>query len=129
MNFTHCDLGQCSRGQRAEITFTSGANLRLLDLTSCSNHGRGERPQYIGRLAKQPVRLQVPKSVHWHVAVNMQGLEGSTCSSIRKLPGPLPELREALCSVPSLVGDSSPPGTSTDGNRQYEVFISHASER
>ncbi|WP_352908128.1 DUF1883 domain-containing protein [Mesorhizobium sp. M1121] len=128
MNFTHCDLGQCSRGQRAEITFTSGANLRLPDLTSCSNYGRGERPQY-GRLAKQTVRLQVPKSVHWHVAVNMQGLEGSTCSSIRKLPGPLPELREALCSVPSLVRDSSPPGKSTDGNRQYEVFISHASER
>lgn len=60
MNFTHCDLGQCSRGQRAEITFTSAANLRLLDLTSCSNYGHGERPQYIGRLAKQPVRLQVP---------------------------------------------------------------------
>ncbi|WP_352835670.1 DUF1883 domain-containing protein [Mesorhizobium sp. M0830] len=103
MNFTHCDLGQCSRGQRAEITFTSGANLRLLDLTSCSNYGRGERPQY-GRLAKQTVLLQVPKSVHWHVAVNMQGLEGSTCFSIRKLPGPLPELREALCSVPSAAG-------------------------
>ncbi|WP_352904944.1 DUF1883 domain-containing protein [Mesorhizobium sp. M0700] len=62
MSFTHCDLWQCSRGQMAEITLTSGANLRLLDLTSCSNYGRGERHQYIGRLAKQPVRPQVPKS-------------------------------------------------------------------
>ncbi|WP_352854688.1 DUF1883 domain-containing protein [Mesorhizobium sp. M0139] len=99
-------FGECSRGQMAEITLTSGANLRLLDLTSCSNYGRGERPQYSGRFAKQPVRLKVPKSVHWHVAVDMQGLEGSTCSSIRKLPRPLPELREAPCSVPSLVRDS-----------------------
>ncbi|WP_353037588.1 DUF1883 domain-containing protein [Mesorhizobium sp. M1076] len=115
MSFTHCDLWQCSRGQMAEITLTSGANLRLLDLTSCSIYGRGERHQYIGRLAKQPVRLQVPKSVHWHVAVDMQGLKGIICSSIRKLPGPLPELRESLCSVPCLVRDSTPPGTSTDG--------------
>ncbi|WP_352678807.1 hypothetical protein [Mesorhizobium sp. M0618] len=42
--------------------------------------------------------------MHWHVAVKMQGLEGSTYSSIRKLPGPLPELREALCSVPPWSG-------------------------
>jgi hypothetical protein len=57
----------------------------------------------------------------------MQGLSGSTRASIRVLPGPLPEIREApLSSVPSLVRDTPP--IVEAGSRAYDVFISHASE-
>ena len=62
------------------------------------------------------------------MTVDMQGLRGSVRSSARILPGPLPELREvSLSSVPSLVRPS--PATANEvGTREYDVFISHASE-
>jgi hypothetical protein len=130
MNFTHYDLGQCSRGQVVEITLTGGANVRLMDSSNFNNYKRGKRHNYHGGLAKQsPVRLQVPRSGHWHAAVDMQGLRGRTRSSIRKLPGPLPELREApLSSVPSLIRHDMPPRSPINGACHYDVFISHASE-
>ncbi|VVT00652.1 Molecular chaperone Tir (fragment) [Roseovarius sp. EC-HK134] len=57
----------------------------------------------------------------------MQGLRGSTRASVRVLPSPLPEIREApLNSVPGLVRDV-PPAVSEDAEA-YDVFISHASE-
>jgi hypothetical protein len=59
----------------------------------------------------------------------MQGLRGSVRSSARVLPGPLPELREApLASVPSLLQLDPPPGLASEIPRDYDVFISHASE-
>jgi hypothetical protein len=111
-----------------EITLTSGANVRLMDNSDFSNYKNGRQHRYIGGLAKQsPLRLQIPNSGHWHVAIDMQGLRGSTRASVRVLPGALPEIREApLSSVPSLVRDTPPavhPGTES-----YDVFISHASE-
>ena len=49
-------------------------------------------------------------------------------SSARILPGALPEIREApLSSVPSLVRPEVPPDA-PDVTREYDVFISHASE-
>ena len=45
------------------------------------------------------MRLAVPRSGHWHVVVDMQGLRGSTRAGVRKLPAallrPLPPIREA----------------------------------
>ena len=58
----------------------------------------------------------------------MMGLRGSTKASVRVLPGPLPEIREApLSSVPSLVQDNTPPGVA-GAEKEHDVFISHASE-
>jgi hypothetical protein len=93
-----------------------------------SNYKSGRSHRYVGGLAKQsPLRLQIPNSGHWYVAVDMQGLRGSTRASVRTLPGMLPAIREApLASVPSLVREQTPyvaPGIET-----YDVFISHASE-
>lgn len=61
----------------------------------------------------------------------MQGLAGQVRSSARILPGPLPELREApLSSVPSLVHRDPLPdlGPNDSLAREFDVFISHASE-
>jgi Domain of unknown function (DUF1883) len=105
MGFIHTDLGQCKRGEMVEVTLTSGANVRLMDSSNFANYKNGRRHRYTGGLAKRsPVRLQIPSSGHWHVAVDMQGLRGSTRASVRVLPGALPEIREApLSSIPSLV--------------------------
>jgi hypothetical protein len=128
VNFLKYELGSCQRGEIIEITLTSGANVRLLTSSEFSNYRSGRRHQFVGGLAKRsPVRLQIPHSGTWYVVVDMQGLRGSTKASVRKLPGMLPEIREApLSSVPSLVHEPVPP--TEPGVESYDVFISHASE-
>lgn len=128
MNFLQFDLGNKTRGEIVEITLTSGANVRLMTSSEFSNYKNGRRHQFIGGLAKQsPIRLQIPNSGHWYVAVDMQGLQGSTRASVRTLPGMLPEIREApLSTVPSLVRERPP--RVEPGAEAFDVFISHASE-
>ena len=115
-----------------EITLSgSAANVRLMDSSNLSAYKNGRHHRYYGGLAKQsPIRLQIPSSGHWYVTVDMQGLGGSVRSSVRILPGPLPELREIpLSRVPSLIQRDVPPNVDTDAlPREYDVFISHASE-
>jgi hypothetical protein len=128
MQFIHSDLGYRQRGEIVEITLASGANVRPMDSSNFSSYKSGRQHRYHGGLAKQsPIRLAIPSAGHWHVAVDMQGLRGSTRASIRVLPGTLPEIREApLSSVPSLVRERPP--TVEAGGQAYDVFISHASE-
>lgn len=128
MQFIHNDLGQQPSGAIVEVTLTNGANVRLMEGSNFSNYKNGRNHRYIGGLAKQsPLRLQVPNSGHWHVAIDMQGLQGSTRASVRVLPKALPEIRNIpLSSVPSLVQES-PPSVEAN-NEQHDVFISHASE-
>lgn len=112
-----------------EVTLTNGANVRLMDSSNFSNYKNGRRHKYTGGLAKRsPVRLQIPSSGHWHVAVDMQGLRGNTRASVQVLPGALPEIQERpLSDVPSLVRTDIIPSVET-GGEIYDVFISHASE-
>jgi hypothetical protein len=61
----------------------------------------------------------------------MQGLQGNVRSSIRILPAPLPEIREApLSSIPSLLRGEreNPPNGIDEDVKDFDVFISHASE-
>lgn len=129
MQFIHNDLGQRRAGEIVEITLTSGANVRLMDSSNFSSYKNRQSHRFIGGLAKKsPVRLQIPRSGHWHVAIDMQGLRGSTRASVRMLPGALPEIREEpLSSLPGLVRNNVPPAPDA-GNKSYDVFISHASE-
>lgn len=129
MQFIHTDLGQRKRGEIVEVTLTSGANVRLMDSSNFNSYKNGRRHRYTGGLAKRsPVRLQIPSTGHWHVAVDMQGLRGSTRASVRVLPGVLPDIQERpLSEVPSLVRDNIPPPTEASGET-HDVFISHASE-
>lgn len=129
MQFIHTDLGHRQRGEIVEITLSSGANVRLMDSSNFSNYRSGRQHRYYGGLAKQsPIRLTIPNSGHWHVAVDMQGLRGSTRASVRVLPGPLPEIRQTpLTEVPGLVRNNIPPAVDF-GGQAHDVFISHASE-
>lgn len=130
MKFIHHDLGNLEHGQIVEVTLSgSAANIQLLDSTNFNNYRNGRRYSYIGGLAKQsPIRLQIPRSGHWHVAVDMRGLRGTVRSSAKILPSPLPTLKEVpLSSVPSLL-HGNPFEQDDDFNPEYDVFVSHASE-
>jgi hypothetical protein len=133
MKFTHYDLGYKQRGEVVEISLSgSAANVRLMDSSNFSNYRNGRQHRYYGGLAKQsPVRLAIPNSGNWHVTVDMQGLVGTVRSSIRMLPSALPELRQPpLSSVPSLVHkyDDTPNSDEDYVEKEFDVFISHASE-
>jgi Domain of unknown function (DUF1883)/TIR domain len=129
LQFIHNDLGQRKAGEIVEVTLTSGANVRLMNSSDFSNYKNGRRHHYIGGLAKKsPLRLQIPNSGHWHVAIDMQGLRGNTKASVRILPGALSAIQDRpLSEVPSLVRDNIPPPTES-GGETHDVFISHASE-
>ena len=129
MQFIHNDLGQRKAGEIVEVTLTSAANVRLMNSSDFNSYKSGRRHRYIGGLAKKsPLRLQIPSSGHWHVAVDMQGLRGSTRASVRMLPGALPVIQDRpLSDVPSLVRDNIPPPAES-GGETHDVFISHASE-
>jgi hypothetical protein len=89
MQFVHHDLGNVKRGQIVEISLSgNAANVQLLDSINFNNYRNGRNYRYIGGLAKQsPVRLQIPRSGHWHVAVDLRGLGSTVRSSVRILPG------------------------------------------
>lgn len=133
MNFTHYDLGNKDRGQIVEITLSgSAANVRLMDSSNYHNYRNGRQHRYHGGLVKQsPFRVQIPNSGHWHVTVDLQGLRGTVRSGIRMLPRALAEARQRpLSEAPSLIhkNDYSPNIDNEEIEKEYDVFISHASE-
>jgi hypothetical protein len=132
MNFTHYDLGNLSGGEMVEVTLSgNAANVRLMDSSNFQSFRSSRRHNYYGGHAKRsPVRLPVPRSGHWHVVVDLGGYSGSVRSSIQVLPGALPALREMpLSSISSLVqGRENLQRDLEEDNRQFDVFISHASE-
>jgi hypothetical protein len=133
MQFTQYDLGNKEKGDIVEISLSgSAANVRLMDTSNFQSYRNGRSHKYIGGLAKQsPIRLQIPSSGHWYVTVDMQGLRGTVRSSIRMIPGALPELRQpALSTIPSLVQrkESTSNFDGETAEKKYDVFISHASE-
>ncbi|MEO3998884.1 DUF1883 domain-containing protein [Mesorhizobium sp. CAU 1732] len=138
MSFTHYNLGHVDRGSVVVVTLQgNAANVRLMDGPNFSNYRAGRRHRYVGGLARSsPVRLQVPNSGTWHVAIDMQGLRGSVRTGVQVIPGaalrPLPTINEApLHSVPTLVRnaeDELVPTAEAPEGRVFDVFISHASE-
>lgn len=123
MKFIKHDLGQRTGGEIVEIILKgNAANVRLMDSSNFQNYRSGRRHQYIGGHAKRsPVRLQIPRSGHWYVAVDMGGYKGKVSSSARILPGKLrPFVDKPLSTIPTLVRHES--------GIEFDVFISYASE-
>lgn len=133
MKFHYYDLGHLDGGETVVVTLSgNAANVRLMDSSNFQSYKNGRRHTYYGGLAKHsPVRLGVPRSGHWYITIDMQGLGGSVRFGVHVEPGPLPTMQEApLSSVPSLIqGRNTPPGINhCDDERDFDVFISHASE-
>lgn len=135
VQFTHYDLGSKSGGEVVEVTLSgNAANVKLMDDSNFRSYQAGRSHRYSGGHAtRSPVHLRIPRAGHWHVTIDLGGYPGSVRTSIRVLPGPLPAIREApLSSVPSLIlrensRDAGPCAVDNE-NREYDVFVSHASE-
>lgn len=134
-DFIHSDLGYRQAGDVVEITLSgSAANVRLLDNSNFQAYGNGRQHRYFGGLARQsPVRLQIPNAGYWHVAVDMQGLEGTTRASFRVIPvaalRPLPAIQQNTPQLRAIAENLAEAAPSSDNDtRGYDVFISHAAE-
>lgn len=130
MEHQYYDLHQLQGGEVVEIQLANAANVRLMDSSNYSNYKRDARHQFFGGYVKQsPYRITVPSSGHWYVAIDLGGHQGTIRSSVRVLPGILPAAKNApLSSAPSLRLDRNNPPSEEDIAREYDVFVSHASE-
>ena len=90
-NFTHYDLKQQRAGVTIEITLSAVANVRLMNDSNFSLYKQAMKHQFVGGVArKSPIRLSIPKSGHWHVVVDMEGLHGQSESRIRIIETAVP---------------------------------------
>lgn len=134
MNFLESDLGHLDRGDIVQVTLTRGANVELLDPSNLSKFKRGEKHQYYGGLARSsPVRIPVPRSGRWILVVHMRGLRGSTRASVKVIPRaalePLAPMGTARSPVQQIADNfASVVGEEGLSTRDYDVFVSHASE-
>lgn len=131
MNFQHYDLGDRSRGEIVEVTLSgTAANVQLMDSSNFSSYKAGRRYNYHGgHTRRSPVRLPIPRSGHWHIAIDLGGHRGTVKSAVNVLPGALRPIQQTpLSSVPSLVRPDNPPDQPGVDHREFDVFISHASE-
>lgn len=86
MNFLHNDLGYLSGTEEVVVTLDSAANVKLMDSHNFSAYRRGGRHEYFGGYAtRSPFRLAVPRSGHWHVAIDLGGYGGTVRAGVRVL--------------------------------------------
>jgi hypothetical protein len=143
VQFTQYDLGQLKCGSTVVVTLQgNAANLRLMTWSDLSNYKNGRSHRFYGGLAtNSPARIAVPRDDHWYLTVDMQGMRGSTRTSVRVEPPPLPPLQPIAPYSPSpltgirhtppvaaqaatdVAADAEPTAT-----RTWDVFVSHASE-
>jgi len=133
MQYQSYNLGQLRGGEIVEVSLKgSSANVKLIDESNFSSYKSGGRHTYFGgHVTRSPYRVSVPRSGHWYVTIDLGGYAGRVSSSVKVLPGRLPEARQpSLTSVPSLVQDRELPAGYGEEPlvRKYDVFISHASE-
>ncbi len=133
MQFQQYDLGQLHGGEIVEVTLNgNAANVKLMNSSNFQSYKSNRRHTYYGGyVTRSPYKVAVPSSGRWYVTIDLGGYSGRISSSVRVLPGRLPQARQAsLSTVPSLVQDREiPTGFGEDPIvRQYDVFISHASE-
>lgn len=125
MNYSYYDLGYLDKGQIVEVQLTAAANVRLMDSSNYNSYKNGKSHRYYGGYVKRsPHKIIVPNSAHWYVTIDLGGYAGSVRHSVRVLPGVLPTARQRLplAEEPNLYVET------IEANKEYDVFISHASE-
>lgn len=125
MKFSYYDLGNLNKGQVVEVQLSAAANVRLMDSSNYSNYKNGRKHRYYGGYVKRsPYRITIPNSAHWYVTIDLGGYTGTVRHSVRVLSGALPAAREhlPLAEEPNLYVET------VESNKEYDVFISHASE-
>lgn len=132
MQYQHYDLKTVEKGSIVEVTLGYAANVRIMDDSNYSNFKAGRRHQFFGGHVKQsPFKVSIPRTTRWHAVIDLGGYSGKIKSSVRVLPGLLPvtKTQAPLSSVPSLrLNREGTPYEVDIPQREYDVFISHASE-
>lgn len=131
MQYQYYDLKTVEKGNIIEVTLGHAANVRIMDSNNYSNFKAGRRHQFIGgHVTRSPYKAVVSRTTHWYVVIDLGGYSGKVSSSVRILPGILPKAQQrTLSSVPSLfLGRGETPDMDGSHEREYDVFISHASE-
>ena len=125
MNFSYYDLKHLERGQIVEVTLSAAANVRLMDASNYSNYKNGRKHRYYGGyVTRSPYKITVPSSGHWYLTIDLGGYAGTVRHSARVLSGMLPTAKAQL----PLVQETNLYVDTMDVNKEYDVFISHASE-
>ena len=96
-----------------------------MDSSNYSNYKNGRRHRYYGGYVKRsPYKITIPNSAHWYVTIDLGGYAGTVRHSVRVLSGALPVARERLplAEEPNLYVET------VESDKEYDVFISHASE-
>lgn len=125
MKFSYYDLGHRNKGEVVEVQLSVAANVRLMDSSNYSNYKNGRRHHYYGGYVKQsPYRIAIPASGHWYVTIDLGGYSGTVKHSVQVLPGALPTAKQRL----PLAQETDLFVASQDEGKEYDVFISHASE-
>lgn len=125
MNFSYYNFGHLDKGQIVEVQLSVAANVRLMDSTNYISYKNGKKHHYYGGYVKRsPYRIVVPSSGHWYLTIDLGGFAGTVKHSARVLPGILPVAKEQL----PLVQEKNLYIDSNDNSKEYDVFISHASE-
>jgi Domain of unknown function (DUF1883) len=79
MQFFHTDLGPRQAGEVIEVKLSSVANVRLMDSLNFHNYKNGMKHIYTGgTVHHSPVQLTIPTLGHWHVAIDVNGIQGSS---------------------------------------------------
>ena len=128
MKYTVYQLGNLSRGNIVEVTLRgNAANVLLLDTSNYNNYKNGRRYRYYGGYVKSsPYRVVVPNDGRWFIVINLGGYSGQVRSSVRVLPGAMPPAKKYNVSELSSLFLGNKLDDDTD--KEYDVFISHASE-
>ena len=87
MNFVHSDLGQLTVRSIVVVELDTAAIVKLMDDSNFRAYQRGQQHRFFGGQAKRsPVRLSVPATGHWHLALDLGGATGTIRSSVRVVP-------------------------------------------
>lgn len=125
MKFSYYDLGNRNKGEVVEVQLSVAANVRLMNSSNYSNYKNGKRHYYYGGYVKRsPYRITIPSSGHWYVTIDLGGYAGTVKHSVRVLPGVLPVAQQRL----PLAQETNLFVAAQDVGKEYDVFISHASE-
>ena len=128
MKYTVYNLGNLEKGNIVEVTLKgNAANVLLLNSSNYNNYKNGRRYKYYGGYVKSsPYRIVVPSNGRWFVVINLGGYGGQVRSAVRVLPGAMPPAKRYNTSELSslFLGNK----LDNDDEKEYDVFISHASE-
>lgn len=83
VNYLKSDLGHINSGETVRVELDGNeANVMLVDAHNFANYRAGRSYRYYGGATRRPVNLlEVPRSGHWYVVVDLGGYRGHVKAS------------------------------------------------